>query len=99
MMDAYAHLDMNAADPLVDLRARMASASVNCALVVETWGKDNTAVLVLLAGVFQSASRIALCYRPAESAPAPQVFAQSAVVALRVETADLSCLNDHSRLS
>ena len=73
MIDAYAHLDMSVADPLADLRARMASASVNRALVVETWGKDNTAVLERLSDISQSEFRIALCYRSKEGIPLPQV--------------------------
>lgn len=94
MMDSYAHLDMSTADPLVDLRSRMGFANVNRALVVETWGKDNTAILERLAGIPQSEFRIALCYRPAEGIPVPQTFEQDSVVALRVKTADLNCLNE-----
>jgi predicted TIM-barrel fold metal-dependent hydrolase len=94
MMDSYAHLDMSVPNPLGDLRSRMASASVKCALVVETWGKDNAAILEHLAEVAQSEFRIALCYRPAEGLPVPLLFEQSPVVALRVKTADLKCLNE-----
>lgn len=94
MMDAYAHLDMSAADPLADLRARMGAVSVNRALVVETWGKDNTAILERLAGIPQFEFRIALCHRPAEGIPVPQIFEQAGVVALRVKTADFDCLDE-----
>src|ERR1700744_1052170 len=94
MIDAYAHLDMSVADPLADLRARMASASVNRALVVETWGRDNTAVLERLSDISQSEFRIALCYRSKEGIPLPQVVERQSVVALRIKTADLKYLNE-----
>lgn len=98
MMDAYAHLDTSVADPLTDLRLRMASASVNRALIVETWGKDNTAILERLSEVPQSEFRIALCYRPDEGFPSPDLFERNSVVALRVKTSDLSRLNETAGL-
>jgi predicted TIM-barrel fold metal-dependent hydrolase len=45
MIDAFVHLDMSAADPAADLRARMRDTGADRALVVETGAGDNRAVL------------------------------------------------------
>lgn len=93
MMDAYTHLDMSTADPLGDLAGRMASAGIERALVVETWGADNAGVLGALLKSPLPHLRVAPCFRPQKEQPPPGILNQEAVAALRVKTQDLRRLD------
>jgi predicted TIM-barrel fold metal-dependent hydrolase len=88
MLDAYTHLDMTAADPIEDLRERMASGPVSRALIVETWSGDNVTCLERVIAERSSAFRVARCFRQ-EGANA---FEDEMTVAIRVKTCDLSQL-------
>jgi hypothetical protein len=92
MIDAYVHLDMSCAQPLVDLERRMQSAAVDRALVVETWSGDNHACLRQLMESQSTAFRVALCFRPGEHDCSVDLLASEMVRALRVRTADLQHL-------
>jgi hypothetical protein len=89
MMDCYTHLDMRAPDPIEDLRLRMSSASIDRALMVETWGKDNYACLQRMFASPSPQFRIALCFRSGEGGLGTDVLQHEMVVALRVRTADI----------
>jgi len=92
MMDAYAHLDMDAQNPISDLERRMDAARVQRALVVETWGKDNRACLDSLIASQASRFRVALCFRPEEGGLETEVLQSNMFCALRVRTADIKVL-------
>lgn len=94
MMDAYAHLNMSAPDPLADLQARMDEAAVERALVVETWSGDNYDCLQKLIEAPQAQFRVALCFRPDARERLAAQLEQSTVVALRVKTAELELIGD-----
>lgn len=94
MMDAYAHLNMAAADPLADLQARMDEAAIERALIVETWSGDNYACLQKLIEAPQSHFRVALCFRSKEQEQLAAQLDQSTVVALRGKTSELSLIGD-----
>jgi predicted TIM-barrel fold metal-dependent hydrolase len=89
MMDAYTHLDMTSVDPIEDLRVRMASAGVERALIVETWGKDNLACLERVVAERSREFRVGLCFRPDEERPGMDALKHEMVGALRVKTADI----------
>ena len=92
MMDAYAHLDMDAQDPISDLERRMDAAGVQRALVVETWGRDNRACLDSLIVSQPSRFRVALCFRPEEGEREPETLQSNMFCALRVRTGDIPLL-------
>jgi predicted TIM-barrel fold metal-dependent hydrolase len=92
MMDAYAHLDMDAQYPISDLERRMDAAGVQRALVVETWGKDNRACLDSLIASQASRFRVALCFRPEEGELETEALQSNMFCALRVRTADIQAL-------
>lgn len=94
MMDAYAHLNMFAPDPLADLQTRMDEAAVKRALVVETWSGDNYDCLRNLIETPQARFRVALCFRPDARERLAAQLEQSTVVALRVKTSELALLGD-----
>jgi predicted TIM-barrel fold metal-dependent hydrolase len=99
MMDAYAHLDMSALDPLSDLEGRMDAAGVSHALAVETWGKDNHACLDSLIASESSRFRVALCFRPEEKDHLDSKLFQSNVFrALRIRTADIRALGIYAEM-
>jgi hypothetical protein len=89
-MDAFAHLDMSAPDPIADLQSRMAGAGVRRALVVETWSGDNRRCLGKLANPTLPEFRAALCYRP--ELDNRGFLAADRIAALRVKTTDLAPL-------
>jgi hypothetical protein len=89
MMDAYTHLDTSAADPVGDFRAKMISAGIDRALAVETWKGNNYATLERLIGSKPPDFRVALCFRPEQGWPTPDVIGKDMVAGLRVKTADL----------
>lgn len=92
MMDAYTHLDMSAADPLGDLRARMRAAGTERALIVETWGKDNRACLDALMAAPTQQFRVAPCFRPEEGVDCMDSAEHAMVGAVRVRTGDMRAL-------
>lgn len=96
MMDAYAHLDMNARNPISDLERRMDAAEVRRAVVVETWGKDNRACLDALIASHPSRFRVALCFRREEGEPDPEVLRSNMFCALRIRTADIQALGEYA---
>ena len=89
MIDGYAHLDMTAADPIADLRMRMASAGVDRALIVETWRKDNLICLEQVTTDRPSDLRVARCFRPEVANQTLDLLSKGAIHALRVKTGDL----------
>ncbi len=89
MMDAYTHLDISTRDPLEDLRLQMASAGVNRALIVETWGKDNSVCLERLVDSPSPQFRIVVCFRPEEGFPSSDILQQEIVAGIRIKTADI----------
>jgi hypothetical protein len=89
MMDAYTQLDMSTTYPIEDLRLRMASARIDRALIVETWGKDNFVSLERLLASPSPQFRVALCFRPEEECQGLDILQQEMVGALRVKTADI----------
>ena len=91
-MDAYTHLDMSMPDPIDNLRRQMASARIDRALIVETWGKDNYSCLERLIASSSQQFRIALCFRPEEGSPAVSALENEMVAALRVKGADIQHL-------
>lgn len=94
MIDAYAHLNMAAANPLADLQSRMNEANVERALIVETWSGDNYQCLQKLIEAPQSLFRVALCFRPEAKERLAAQLEQPAVIALRVKTSELALLED-----
>lgn len=91
-MDSYTHLDMSKENPIEDLRMRMASVGVSQALLVETWGKENSICLNQVIAERPSRFRVALCFRPDEARQWSDILQQESVVALRIKAADLRCL-------
>lgn len=89
MIDAYTHLDMGAEDPLADLQQRMRAASVDRALIVETWSGDNRSCLRQLMASPLPAFRVAPCFRPGHEQSGIEFLSLECVQALRVKTADL----------
>jgi predicted TIM-barrel fold metal-dependent hydrolase len=89
MTDSYTHIDLTAADPIGDLRAKMTAGGVLRALVVETLKGDNHKQLVTLSKARPSQIRLAFCYRPESADSAKRFMADPEVVALRVRTAQL----------
>ncbi len=92
MMDAYTHLNMSVQDPIGDLERHMDNAKVARALIVETWGGDNRACIENLIARPSPRFRVALCLRPEEGEPGPEVLHQEMIAALRVRTADMRTL-------
>jgi len=95
MMDAYAHLDMSAPDPIDDLERRMDAAGVQRALVVETWAKDNRVCLSNLLASPPTRFRVALCFRPEEDLKS-EVLRSNVFCALRVRTSDIQALGTYA---
>jgi hypothetical protein len=98
MMDAYAHLDMSASDPIADFQSRMASAGIERAIAVETWSGDNLTCLERLLDSSASQFRVALCFRPERQLPVQHPLDHHSVIGLRVKTADLRCLGETATL-
>jgi len=96
MMDAYTHLDLTCADPIADMKARMAHAGVDRALAVETWKGDNLPWLQKLMAEPSPQFRVALCFRPDQRQPSRDVLQNAAMMGLRVRTADLPQLHGMS---
>ena len=89
MIDAYTHLDLTCADPIADMRARMAEAGIEYALVVETWKGDNLPWLQKLVAEPSRQFRVVLCFRPEQPQPPPAALRNDMVMGLRVKTGDL----------
>jgi predicted TIM-barrel fold metal-dependent hydrolase len=89
MMDAYTHLDVTCADPIADMKARMAHAGIESALAVETWKGDNLPWLHQMMAEPSPQFRVVLCFRPDQRQPSRDVLQNGVVVGLRVKTADL----------
>lgn len=89
MIDAYTHLDMSAAQPILDIEQRMRAAGVDRALIVETWSGDNHECLQELMASPVPALRIAPCFRPDQESSGAELVSSEVVRALRVKTADL----------
>jgi predicted TIM-barrel fold metal-dependent hydrolase len=89
MIDAYTHLDLTCADPIADMKARMAHAGIEGALAVETWKVDNLPWLQQMMAEHSPQFRVVLCFRPDQRQPSPDVLQNGAVMGLRVRTADL----------
>lgn len=90
MIDAYCHLDMSVAQPIVDLERRMDAAGVDRALIVETWSGDNYACLRQLIVSPSTRFRVAFCFRPDEAQADSELLSLEMVRALRVKTSDLN---------
>ena len=89
MMDFYTHLDMKAPDPVEDLRRQMVSAKIDRALIVETWGKDNSECLDQMTQSGATQFRVGRCFRSQEGRFEADILENEMVVALRVKTADI----------
>jgi hypothetical protein len=98
MMDAYTHLDLTCANPIADMKARMAQAVINRALAVETWKGDNLPWLQKIMSQLSPQFRIAPCFRPDQQQPSTDILQNDAVMALRVRTADIRQLQGMERL-
>jgi hypothetical protein len=94
MMDAYAHLDVTASNPLSDFKARMASAGIDRALIVEIWKGDNYSYLHSLVAATSPQFGVVPCFRPAVGLPAIDLLEHDIVVGVRAKTADLNRLGD-----
>jgi hypothetical protein len=92
MIDAYCHLDMSVAQPLADLEQRMNFASIDHALIVETWSRDNRICLQQLTASPSTRFRVAFCFRPDEARSGSELLSVEIVRALRVKTSDLNRL-------
>ena len=92
MIDAYCHLDMSVAQPLADLEQRMDFASIDHALIVETWSRDNRICLQQLTASPSTRFRVAFCFRPDEARSGSELLSVEIVRALRVKTSDLNRL-------
>lgn len=92
MIDAYCHLDMSVAEPIAELERRMDAASVDGALIVETWSGDNRGCLRKLIASPSSRFRLAPCFRPDKEPSGAELLLSEVVRALRVKTADLNRL-------
>ncbi|MGB8477861.1 MAG: hypothetical protein WCE63_03340 [Acidobacteriaceae bacterium] len=88
MMDSYTHLDMSAQDPIEDLRLQMASARINRALIVETWGKDNSDCIEHLIALPSPQFRVVVCFRPEDAFPSLDILQEDIVAGIRIKTAD-----------
>jgi hypothetical protein len=89
MMDFYTHLDMTAPDPVEDLQRQMSSAVIDRALIVETWGKDNSKCIDRMTYSHATQFRVGRCFRPEEGRFEADIIENEMVVALRVKTADI----------
>jgi len=92
MIDAYCHLDMSVMEPIAELERRMDAASVDGALIVETWSGDNRGCLRKLIASPMSRFRVAFCFRPDQEQSCAELLSSEMVRALRVKTADLNRL-------
>lgn len=90
MIDAYAHLDMRAPEPLADLGRRLAEAGVEGALVVETWDGRNRAVMETAGMKARPGIGLAYCFRGETEAEIETRLAPDKVRALRIMTKALS---------
>ena len=97
MMDAYTHLDITCADPLADMRARMAQAGIDRALAIETWKGDNLPWLYQMMAEPSPQFRVVLCFRPDQRQPSQDVLHNDAVMGLRVRTADMPRVQDMAK--
>lgn len=89
VIDAYTHLDLTCADPIADMKARMAQAGIDSALAVETWKGDNLPWLKKMIAEPSPQFRVVLCFRPDQQLPSHDSLQRGAVMGLRVRTADL----------
>lgn len=89
MIDAYTHLDMSAAQPIVDLEQHMNAAGIERAFIVETWSGDNRECLQQLIASPSPAFRVAPCFRPEQAESSAELLHPEIVGALRVKTANL----------
>jgi predicted TIM-barrel fold metal-dependent hydrolase len=89
MMDAYTHLDLTCADPIADMKARMAHAGIERALAVETWKGDNLPWLQKMMAEPSPQFRVVPCFRPDQRQPTADVLQNGVVMGLRARTADL----------
>jgi len=89
MMDAYTHLDMSAPSPMAALERWMDEATIDRALVVETWSRDNRSCLDRLIASPLPRFRVALCFRTTQERFNPTALQQEAVGGVRIRTADL----------
>ena len=89
MMDAYTHLDVTAPDPIADFKARMTSAEIDRALVIETWKGDNYSSLRTLIASGLPQFRVVPCFRPEDHLPALDLFDSGMVAGVRAKSADL----------
>jgi len=92
MIDAYCHLDMSVAQPIADLERRMDAASVDRALIVETWSGDNHVCLQQLVASSSGRFRVVPCFRPDAPQSGSEFLSLEMVRGLRVKTQDLSRL-------
>lgn len=92
MIDAYCHLDMSAAQPIADLGRRMDAASVDRALIIETWSGDNRLCLHQLIASSSARFRVAPCFRPEDPQSSSELLSKDMVRGLRVKTEDLNRL-------
>jgi hypothetical protein len=83
VIDYYTHLDMESANPVADLRARMRAGGVVHALVVEMWNGANYEAMRGLRERGEKWCSLAFCLRE----PFPQNFERGAI--LRVLTSHL----------
>ena len=89
MMDAYTHLDMSAPSPMDALERWMDEATIERALVVETWSRDNRSCLDRLIASPSPRFRVALCFRATQERFSPTILEQEAVGGVRIRTAHL----------
>jgi predicted TIM-barrel fold metal-dependent hydrolase len=94
MIDAYTHLDLTCADPIADMKARMAAAGIEGALAVETWKADNLSWLRQMMAEPSPQFRVALCFRPVLDQQFPGILENRSVIGLRVRTEDMAQLHD-----
>jgi L-fucono-1,5-lactonase len=94
MMDAYTHLDLTASDPIADFKARMASAEIDRALLVETWKGDNYSFLEALIASEAPEFRVVPCFRAEAHLPTVDLLDHPMVAGLRVKTAELQYLDE-----
>lgn len=92
MMDAYTHLDLSTADPIADMKARMAQAGIHSALAVETWKGDNLPWLEQMMARPTPQFPVVLYFRPDQHLPPRASLQNGAVVGLRARTSDLKAL-------
>jgi predicted TIM-barrel fold metal-dependent hydrolase len=92
MIDAYTHLDLTCANPIDDMKARMAQAGIEKALAVETWKGDNLSWLHKMMAEPSPQFRVVPCFRPDQGQPSLIDLENDAVIGLRVKTADMGKL-------